>query len=79
MTGRPDPYPLLDLLVYLYHLLQDYKNQPCAVYKDKKLKLIGRVGSQYTLFDATDADVNPGDYVSVPVSLLQYNGKREFL
>lgn len=79
MTGRPDPYPLLDLLVYLYHLLQGYKNQPCAVYKDKKLKLIGRVGSQYTLFDATGADVNPGDYVSVPVSLLQYNGKREYL
>ena len=79
MTGRPDPYPLLDLLVYLYHLLQGYKNQPCAIYNGKKLPLVGRVGSQYTLFDATGADVKPGDYVTVPVPLLQYNGKREFL
>lgn len=79
LTGRPDPYPLLDLLVYLYHLLQGYKNQPCAIYNEKKLKLIGRVGSQYTLFDATDADVKPGDYVTVPVPLLQYSGKREYI
>lgn len=79
LTGRPDPYPLLDLLVHLYHLLQGYKNQPRAVYQNKRLPLIGRVGSQYTLFDATGADVKPGDYVTVPVSLLQYSGKREFL
>lgn len=79
LTGKPDPYPLLDLLVYLYHLLQGYKNQPCAVYNDRKLKLIGRVGSQYTLFDATGADAKPGDYVTVPVPLLQYNGKREYM
>lgn len=79
LTGRPDPYPLLDLLVYLYHLLQGYKNQPCAVYNDRKLPLIGRVGSQYTLFDATGVDVKPGDYVTVPVPLLQYNGKREYV
>lgn len=79
LTGRPDPYPLLDLAVYLYHLLQGYKNQPCATYHNKKLRLVGRVGSQYTLFDATGADVKPGDYVTVPVPLLQYNGKREFI
>ncbi len=79
LTGRPDPYPLLDLLVYLYHLLQGYKNQPCAIYNEKKLKLIGRVGSQYTLFDATGTDVKPGDYVTVPVSLLQYNGRKEYI
>lgn len=79
MTGKPDPYPLLDLAVYLYHLILGYKNQPCAVYNDRKLKLIGRVGSQYTLFDATGADVKPGDYVTVRVPLLQYNGKREYV
>ena len=79
LTGRPDPYPLLDLAVYLYHLLQGYRNQPCATYKDKKLKLIGRVGSQYTMFDASGTDVQPGDYVTVPMNLLQYRGKREYL
>lgn len=79
LTGRPDPYPLLDLAVYLYHLLLGYKNQPCGVYKDRKLKLIGRVGSQYTLFDAAGTDLKPGDYVTVPMNLLQYTGRREFI
>ena len=79
MTGQPDPYPMLDLAVYIYHLLQGYKNQPCAMAEGKRLPLIGRVGSQYTLFDATGADVQPGDYVTVRVPLLQYTGKRKFL
>lgn len=79
MTGRPDPYPLRDLLVYLYHLLQGYRKQPCAKADIRHLPLIGRVGSQYTVFDATGTDVKPGDYVTVPVPLLQYTGKREYI
>ncbi len=79
LTGKPDPYPLLDLLVYLRDLLQGYRHQPCAMSGGKRLKLIGRVGSQYTLFDAADTDIKPGDYVTVPVPLLRFNGKRKFL
>ncbi len=79
MTGKPDPYPLRDLLAYLRDLLKGYKNQPAAKAGTKRLPLVGRVGSQYTLFDATDTDVKPGDYVTVPVPLLQYNGKREYI
>lgn len=79
LLGRPDPYPLLDLAVYLYHLLQGYKNQPRASHKNQKLKLIGRVGSQYTLFDATGVDVQVGDFVTVPMNLLQYNGRRKYV
>lgn len=79
MTGQPDPYPLLDLAVYIYHLLQGYKNQPRAVAGGKSLPLIGRVGSQYTLFDATGTDVQPGDYVTVRVPLLHCSSRRVFL
>ena len=79
MTGKPDPYPLLDLMVYIYHLLQGYKNQPKAMWQGKALPLVGRVGSQYTLFDATGCDVQPGDYVTVRVPLLGCDSRRDFV
>ena len=79
VTGKPDPYPLLDLAVYLYHLVQGYKKQPRAIWKDKSLPLVGRVGSQYTLFDADGTDVQPGDYVTVQVPLLDCGSRREFV
>lgn len=76
MTGAPDPYPVRDLLSYLYHLYLRWKNPPYAVFEGKRLPLIGRIGSQYTTFDATGSDVKPGDWVEVPMSLLNYHGKR---
>lgn len=79
MTGAPDPFPLRDLAVYLYYLLQRYRNPPCAVLGDRKMPMIGRVGSQYTLFDATGMDVKPGDYVTVRISLLQCTAKRKMI
>lgn len=79
MTGAPDPFPLKDLAVYLYYLLLRYLRPPCATAGDKKLPLIGRVGSQYTLFDATGTDVKPGDYVTVRISLLQCTAKRKYI
>ena len=79
MTGAPDPFPLLDLAVYLYYLLLRYLRPPCATLENQKLPLIGRVGSQYTLFDATGVDVKPGDYVTVRISLLQCTAKRKYI
>ena len=79
MTGAPDPFPLRDLAVYLYHLLQRYRHPPCAVYDGKTLPLVGRIGSQYTMFEMGDADVQPGDYVTVRVPLLQCTSKRKFV
>lgn len=76
MTGAPDPYPVRDLLSYLYHLYLRWKNPPYAVFNGKRLPLIGRIGSQYTTFDATGCEVKPGDWVEVPMSLLNYHGKR---
>lgn len=78
MTGAPDPFPLLDFAVYLYHLLQRYLRPPCVTVGDKKLKLIGRAGSQYTLFDATGVEVQPGEYVTARVPLLHCGSRREF-
>lgn len=78
MTGAPDPYPLLDFAVYVYHLLQRYLRPPCVTVDGKKLPLIGRVGSQYTLFDATGVEVQPGSYVTANISLLHCSSRRTF-
>lgn len=79
MTGAPDPYPLRDFASYLYHLLQRYLHPPVARYGDRVLPLVGRVGSMYTLFDATGVEVEPGDYVTVRASLLECTSKRVFI
>lgn len=79
MTGAPDPYPPVDFAAYMYHLLQRYLHPPFATFADHKLPMVGRVGSQYTLFDITGTDVKPGDYVTFRMPLLQYPGKRKFM
>jgi len=78
MTGEPDRYPLRDFLSYLRHLLKRYRHPPCAHWQGEVLPLIGRIGSQHTLFDATGVDIQPGTEVTVRISLQQYKGKRKF-
>lgn len=39
-------------------------------YRGLTLPLLGRVGTQYTLFDATGLDLRPGEYVTADVPLL---------
>ena len=79
MTGAPDPYPLIDFASYMYHLLQRYLKPPFATFDGHTLPMVGRVGSQYTLFEITGANVKPGDYVTFRMPLLQYPGKRIFI
>lgn len=78
MTGAPDPYPLRDFSVYIYHLWQRWRNPPSVSFDGKQLKLIGRVGSQYTLFAADGVDIGPGDFVTGRMNLLQYTGRKVY-
>ena len=78
MTGAPDPYPAKDFFVYIYHLWQRWRNPPAVTWNGKTMKLIGRVGSQYTLFDAGSADIQPGDFVTARMNLLQCPCRREY-
>lgn len=78
MTGAPDPYPARDFLVYIYHLWQRWRNPPTMNWNGRLLKLIGRVGSQYTLFDAGELDIQPGEFVTAKMNLLQCPCRREY-
>lgn len=79
MTGAPDPYPLRDFASYMYHLVQRYLHPPKAKFGDRQLPMVGRVGSMYTLFDATGVDIKPGDSVAVYTPVLQCTGKRIYI
>lgn len=76
LAGEPDPYPVRDFLFYLRDLYRRWKNPHKVTFNGKSGALIGRVGSQYTVFLADGMDVKPGDYVDVPVNLLRNKAAR---
>ena len=75
-TGAPEPVPPLDFLVYLYHLLLRYRRPTPVTFGGKTLPMIGRIGTQYTQYDATGVDVKPGDFVQVRIPLISCTAKR---
>lgn len=78
-TGAPEPVPLLDFGVYLYHLLLRYRRPTPVTFQGKTLPMIGRIGTQYTQFDATGVDIHPGDFVDVRIPLISCTAKCKFI
>lgn len=76
--NRPDRLRLRDLLAWLRGVLRGYVHRPCVRCNGKELPILGRIGNQYTLFDATGLDIRPGDYVSAEVPLLFPHPRRVF-
>ncbi len=66
-VGGPDDYALRDMVYYFRQLFRLSRELPYVTYAEKRLPLVGRVGNQYTLFDASGSDVQPGDYVEAQV------------
>ncbi len=78
-TAKPDKLRFKDLAVYLYHLLQEWLHPPCVVCSGQKMNVLGRIGNQYTLFDATGMDVKPGDLVEWDGNLMLSSCERRFV
>ena len=78
-TAKPDKLRLRDLVVYLFHLLREWQHPPCVVCNGQKLMVLGRIGNQYTLFDATEADIKPGDLVEWDGNLMLSSCERRFV
>lgn len=78
-TAKPDKLRLKDLAAYLYHLLRDWLHPPCVVCNGQKMKVLGRIGNQYTLFDATGMDVKPGELVEWDGNLMLSSCERRFV
>lgn len=77
--AKPDKLRFRDLAAYLYHLLQEWRNPPHVMRKGQRMKVLGRIGNQYTLFDATGMDVLPGDLVEWDGNLLLSSCERRFV
>lgn len=70
MNPYPDTCRFRDLLSAIKLTVHQYFHPPVVEYQGKQLKLIGRIGSQYTLFDATGTQLQAGEQVTAKVSLL---------
>lgn len=79
LIKTPDNLGLRDFSAYLYHLLRAWRNPMCVFWEGKRLPLVGRIGNQYTLFDATGVNIQPGDYVSWEGDLLVASCERRFV
>lgn len=74
-----DRLRLWDLAAYLHRVLHRWKHPLCVEFKGNRLPVLGRIGSQYTLFDATGVDIHPGDTVHWDGNLMLSSCERRFV
>ena len=79
LTVKPDRLRLRDLGAYLRQRLRDWMNPPCVTFHGHPLPILGRVGNQYTLFDATGIDIHAGDWVEWDGNLMHVSCERRFV
>ncbi len=75
----PERLRLRNFISYLWQVVKRWHHVPCVTYQGKKLPMLGQVGRQHTLFDATGTDIRPGDTVSWDGSLLTTRSPRTFV
>lgn len=75
----PDNFRLRDLAVYIYRVIQARFHRPYIMYGDQRLYLIGRIGSQYSLFDAAGTGIHPGEYVTTKAHMLFPTPRRRMI
>lgn len=74
-----DRLHLKNLAHSLRSFLRGWLFPPCVVCNGEKLPVLGRVGNQYTLFDATGTQVKPGDTVQWDGNLMLSICERRFV
>ena len=79
LTTLPDRLRLRDLAAYVLRVLKAWRDPPCVDYHGHKLPVLGRIGNQYTLFDATAVDIHPGDWVEWDGNLMHVSCERRFV
>lgn len=79
LTARPDRLRLRDLAAWLRRTIREWANPPCVVFRGHKLPVLGRIGNQYTLVDATGVNIKPGDWVEWEGNLMFSSCERRFI
>ena len=70
LTRANDNMRFVDLLRNIYHNLREYKHPLTVNFQGKRLKVVGRIGNQYTLVDVSNLDAKPGDIYTADVNVL---------
>jgi len=70
LVKRPEKLRALDLLRAVKQALDLYRHPPCVRFGDRVLPVVGRIGTQYTLFDAAGTALKPGDCVTAEPDML---------
>ena len=79
LTTLPDRLRLRDLAAYGLRMLKAWRSPPCVVFQGQIMPVLGRIGNQYTLFDATGVDVHFGDWVEWEGNLMLASCERRFV
>ena len=79
VISRPDKLRLVDFASALSHIVRGWIHPACVKYNGRRMPLLGRFGSQYTLFDATGVEIKPGEYVEWEGNLLTASCEKRFV
>ena len=60
-------------------IVRGWIHPACVKYNGRRMPLLGRFGSQYTLFDATGVEIKPGEYVEWEGNLLTASCEKRFV
>ena len=60
----------MDVLRNVYHALREGVSRQTVTWQGKKIKVLGRIGTQYTVIDKGDTDLKPGDWVDIDVNMM---------
>lgn len=75
----PERLRPLDWLRALKQAWSQYRNPPVVYYQDKALRVIGRVGTQYTLVETGGAAIAPGDVVTTDADVFFPNVHHRYI
>lgn len=79
LVHQPERARPFDFLRAVKHALDHYRHPPALRWQGKSLRVLGRVGTQYTLVDAEGTDLAPGSMVEAEVNLLTLHARRTFI
>ena len=79
LVKRPDRCRPLDLLRAVKQALDLHRRPPVVRWQGKALPVVGRIGTQYTLVDASGTQLKPGDMVTAEVDMLFPNPHRRYI
>ncbi len=79
LVKRPERLRPLDLLRAVRQAVALFRRPPVVRYGGRALPVVGRIGTQYTLFDASGSDIAPGDLVTAEVDMLFPNPHRRYI